>query len=293
MDASPFDRLGIVGLGLIGGSVALAAKRRWPSIHITACDPAPIAREAVAQGLVENMVESPAALSDRDLIVIATPVQKVPGVISELLNAKVQALVTDTGSTKRTVMSAYARLTSGELRRDLAEAASGREGGAAASASGLLFVGGHPVAGSEATGLAAARADLFDGRPWLLVSNTSGTADASSAAQAREMKEAMLATFVVGLGARPEWTDAVTHDRVMAHVNQAPHVVSTALMAAAGTAQDRDDSSWQGVLDTNADFIADALVAIAAKLPTSSRALTETPAVRDLFERAKALKSSH
>jgi prephenate dehydrogenase len=261
VDASPFDRLGIVGLGLIGGSVALAAKRRWPSIRITACDPAPVATEAVTQGVVEKMVESPAQLSDCELIVIATPVQMVPGVIAELSKAQVPALVTDTSSTKRKVM-------------------------AAASASGLLFVGGHPVAGSEAVGLAAARADLFDGKAWLLVSDTSHAPDDN-----RDLKEAMLASFVVGLGARPEWTDAVTHDRVMAHVTQAPHVVSTALMAASGT-ETRQDPSWQGVLDTNADFIAEALVAIAAKLPTSSSALTETPVVRDLFERAKALKSS-
>ena len=278
MVAPPFDRLGIVGLGLIGGSVALGAKRRWPSIRITACDPAPVAREAVSQGLVEAIVESPGEMSDRDLIVIATPVQVVPAVIAALSNAKVPALVTDTGSTKRTVMAA------------------------ARAASGLVFVGGHPVAGSEAVGLAAARADMFDGRPWLLVSSTSPAVDEArggiaaqarvdSAARARETKEAMLATFVVGLGARPEWTDAVTHDRVMAHVNQAPHVVSTALMAAGGAPQDRDNSSWQGVLDTNADFIADALVAIASKLPTSSSALTDTPAVRDIFERAKILRS--
>ena len=262
MDARPFDRLGIVGLGLIGGSVALAAKRRWPSIRITACDPAPVAREALTQGLVEAIVESPSELADRDLIVIATPVQVMPGVIGELSKANVQALVTDTGSTKRTVMAA------------------------AQSASGIVFVGGHPVAGSEARGLAAARADMFDGRPWLLVSSTSSAPD-----EAQEIKESMLATFVVGLGAKPEWTDAVTHDRVMAHVNQAPHVVSTALMAAGGAPQGRADSSWQGVLDTNADFIADALLAIASKLPTSSAALTDTPAVRDIFERAKVLKS--
>ena len=269
MDAPPFDRVGIVGLGLIGGSVALAAKRRWPTINIVACDPAPVAKEAVAQGVVEALVDSPASLSDCDLIVIATPVQIVPGVIAELSSARVPALVTDTGSTKRTVMAA------------------------AQSASGLLFVGGHPVAGSEAAGLAAARADLFDGRPWLFVSSASSSAAQardSRVDQTREIKEAMLASFVVGLGARPEWTDAVTHDRVMAHVNQAPHVVSTALMAAGG--RGGDDPSWQGVLDTNADFIADALVAIAAKLPTSSSALTDTPAVRDLFERAKALKSN-
>ncbi len=259
MDASPFDHVGIVGLGLIGGSVALAAKRRWPSVRIIACDPSPVAQEAVNQKLVEAMVESPAGLSDCELIVIATPVQMVPGVIAELSGANVTALVTDTGSTKRTVMAA------------------------AQSASGLLFVGGHPVAGSDAAGLAAARADLFDGRPWLLVSVASRASD--------EIKEAMLASFVVGLGAKPEWTDAVTHDRVMAHVTQAPHVVSTALMVATGAGADRDDPSWQGVLDTNADFIAEALVAIAAKLPTSSSALTETPAVRDVFERAKALNS--
>jgi prephenate dehydrogenase len=289
VDASPFDRVGIVGLGLIGGSVALAAKRRWPAIRITACDPAPIAREAVTQGLVEAMVDSPAGLAACELIVIATPVQFVPGVLTELAGAKTEALVTDTGSTKRTVMAA------------------------AQSAQELLFVGGHPVAGSEATGLGAARADLFEGRPWLLVSahgtdqargtsadqarvssadhargSSAGQARVNSAGQAREIKEAMLASFVVGLGAKPEWTDAVTHDRVMAHVTQAPHLVATALKPATGG----NDPSWQGVLETNADFIAEALVAVAAKLPTASSALTDTPAVRDLFERASALKSN-
>lgn len=268
MDASPFERVGIVGLGLIGGSVALAAKRRWPSVRLLVCDPAPPASEAVTQGLVEAVVDSAAGLSDCDLVVIATPVQMVPDVIAQLANAKAIGLVTDTGSTKRTVMAAVQ------------------------STPELLFVGGHPVTGVSASGLAAARADLFDGRPWLLVSDTSGATDESRVNrddQAREIKEAMLASFIVGLGAKPEWTDAVTHDRVVAHVSQAPQVVSNALQA--GTAKDDGDPSWQGVLDTNADFIADALLAIAAKLPTSSSALTDTPAVRDLFERAKALKS--
>lgn len=253
MSAPPFERLGIVGLGLVGGSVALAAKRRWPSIKITVCDPAPVALEAVAQGLVTAVVGSPKELAESDLIVIATPVQLVPGIIGQLSEAGVAAIVTDTGSTKRAVMAA------------------------AQSAPSLVFVGGHPVTGSDASGLAAARADLFDGRPWLLV---------SKGHQELEVREAMLASFVVGLGARPEWTDAVTHDRVMAHVNQAPHVVSSALKAEPGWSD-----AWQGILDTNADFIADAVVAIAAKLPTSSSTLTDAPAVRDVFERAKALKA--
>ncbi|MEO6223608.1 MAG: prephenate dehydrogenase/arogenate dehydrogenase family protein [Vicinamibacterales bacterium] len=262
MDAPPFERLGLVGLGLIGGSVALAARRRWPSVRITACDPAPVATEAVSQGLLEAIVESPAGLSECDLIVIATPVQVVTRIFEQLSNARVPALVTDTSSTKRAVMAA------------------------AQSNNGIMFVGGHPVTGSEGSGLAAARADLFDGRPWLLVS-----AAAARPGESRGVKESMLASFVVGLGARPEWTDAVTHDRVMAHVSHAPQVVSSALLAASGAAGVGDSESWRGILETNADFIADALVAIAAKLPTSSSALTDAPAVRDIFERAKALKS--
>jgi prephenate dehydrogenase len=249
VDAPPFERLGIVGLGLIGGSVALAAKRRWPSLRITACDSAPIVAEAVSQGLVEAVVPSAEDLSTSDLIVIATAVQVVPEIVSQLARAGTSALVTDTGSTKRTVMAA-ARMTSS-----------------------LLFVGGHPVAGAGVSGLAAARADLFDGRPWLLVSSHDGGTE--------DVREAMLATFVVGLGAKPEWTDAVTHDRVMAHVSQAPQVLT------ASTGSD----VWRGILETNADFIADALMAIAAKLPTASHALTDAPAVQDVLERARALRA--
>lgn len=238
---------------MVGGSVALAAKRRWPAIQITVCDPAPVVVEAVAQGLVAAVVGTPEELSGNDLIVIATPVQLVPGIVAQLAEVRVAALVMDTGGTKRTVMAA------------------------AQSAPSLAFVGGHPVTGSVESGLAAARADLFDGRPWLLVSGGNLT---------HEVREAMLASFVAGLGARPEWTDAVTHDRVMAAVTQAPHVVSTALRAVP-----ESSDVWQGILDTNADFIADALVAIAAKLPTASSALTDTPAVRDVFERARVLKA--
>lgn len=273
--APPFERVGIVGFGLVGGSVALAARRRWPGLHITACDPAPVTHEAVTQGAITAVVDRIEALAACDLIVIATPVQVVAGVLEALAATGTRALVTDVSSTKRVVMEAAGRTR-------------------------LAFVGGHPVAGSESSGLAAARADLFDGKPWLLVSAGVG-----------EPLEAMLTTFTVGLGAKPSWTDAVTHDRVMAHVSHAPQVVSTALMAASGEAVGSEGVAWsgtgfadmtrlaasssdvwQGILTTNADFIADALKGIAEKLPTSSQALMDAPAVRDLFARAHALKKA-
>lgn len=278
--APPFAHIGIVGLGLIGGSVALAARRAWPSVTISALDPAPITHEAVSQGAITAVVDTVQQLALCDLIIIATPVLLVPSLLGDIGRTGTKALVTDTASTKRVVMDA-ARQTP------------------------LSFAGGHPIAGSEQSGLAAARADLFDDKPWLLVSMR----EADGVVDELEAREAMLTTFTVGLGAKPSWTDAVTHDRVMAHVSHAPQVVSTALMAASGEAVGAEgvewsgrgfadmtrlasssSDVWQGILETNADFIADALAGIAAKLPTSSQALMDAPTVRALFERARALK---
>ncbi len=229
-------------------------------MRITACDPAPITHEAVTQGLVAALVSTPAELSTCDLIIIATPIPAVSGVMGQVSRASRGALVMDVASTKRAVMDA-------------------------AAAARLAFVGGHPVVAAGGSGLGAARADVFDGRPWLLV--TSGRAD--------EAREAMLATFVVGLGARAEWTDAVTHDRVMAHVSHAPHVVSVSLKAATGVfspeSSPRSTNDWDGIVETNADCIADALTALAAKLPESAAALMGTPMVRDIFDRAATLKA--
>jgi prephenate dehydrogenase len=284
MTAPPFERIAIVGLGLIGGSVALAARRRWPTLDITVCDPAPITAEAVTQGLAQRLAE-PEALPPVDLIVIATPVQSVPSVLATLGRSNTRAVVTDVSSTKRVVM-------------------------AAARQTGLTFVGGHPVAGSEQGGLASARADLFDGKAWLLVSPAAAVATTEGPAP-DPAHEAMLTTFVSALGARPSWTDAVTHDKVMAHVSHAPQVISTALMAASADAVGPEGVAWsgkgfadmtrlasspsdiwQGILDTNADFIADALQALAAKLPTSSEALMDAPSVKALFERARELREA-
>lgn len=261
----PFEHIGIVGLGQIGGSVALAARRAWPGLTITALDPSPITDEAVAQGAITARASDIAQLIPCDVIVLAAPLLEIPALIAALGRSGTQALVTDTGNTKRVIM-------------DVARQAP------------LSFVGGHPLAGQDQRmdqpGLAVARADLFDDKPWVLVSARNADALSTVAVgDAHAAREAMLTTFVVGLGAKPSWTDAVTHDRVMAHVSHAPQIVSAALRGASG-----DAGSMTGLVDTNADFIADAVTAIAAKLPTSAQALMDAPLVRAVFERARALK---
>ena len=256
-----FKRVAIVGFGLIGGSIARAASRRWPTILIVPIEP------QAAAGL--------AAVAGADLVVLAAPVLANISLLAELpAHVSPSTIVTDTGSTKRATIAAAQRVPS------------------------VAFIGGHPMAGSERSGRAHARADLFDGRPWLLVH---GSADAGA--------EQRLERFVAGLGAIPLWLDATTHDRVIAYVSHVPQVLAVALMDAAAdrigmsglrasgrafAEMTRLASSpadlWEDILATNADFIGDALDEIVRRFPTSAD-LNERTWVRDIFRRAAAARA--
>ncbi len=176
------------------------------------------------------------------------------------------ALVIDTGSTKRAVIGA-------------------------AHAAGLSrFVGGHPMAGSEQRGPDAARADLFDARPWFLIGDRAQTAAAGG--------------FVQQLGATPVFMhdDGTEHDRLMAAVSHLPQVVATALMSRVGEQVGRDGlnhagtglrdmtrlaaseaSVWESVLATNADALAPLLRDLATDLQQIAGQLDDASATRRLF----------
>ncbi|HSD79546.1 MAG TPA: prephenate dehydrogenase/arogenate dehydrogenase family protein, partial [Solirubrobacteraceae bacterium] len=186
----------VVGVGLIGGSVGLAARRRLGAT-VRGVDPAagdrPLragAVDAMAGGLQE-------ALDGADAAFVCVPVGALAGVVADVLAvAPPGCVVTDVGSTKRAVATA----TTDER-----------------------FVGGHPLAGAEAAGVEHARADLFDQAAWYLTPTpaTSGV-----------LLE-RLHRLLTGLGARPVAIDAETHDRVMAAVSHLPHVVANVLVAQA------------------------------------------------------------
>jgi prephenate dehydrogenase len=265
----PFQRIGVAGLGLIGGSVALAARRRFPDAMVLGCDDGERLTAAHARGAVTTGSTELAELADCDLIVAAVPLGAVAETLAALAATGTRALVTDVGSTKRTIMAA------------------------ARTCTGLRFVGGHPMAGRERPGLAHADAELFVDRPWLLVK---GTADAGD--------EDRLEAFVRALGARPAWMEADAHDRAVAFVSHLPQVLGAALMAAAeagvGDVGPRvagpafgemtrlaasPPAMWESVLAENADFVADALRRFAADLPTAE-ALRSGAWVRDVLTAA-------
>lgn len=208
-----------------------------------------------------------APAADADLIVLAAPI----GGIIELVGAlkpivSTRTLVTDTGSTKAAIV---------------------------ATAAGMRFIGGHPIAGAAASGRGAARADLFAGRPWVL------TPEGETAPGDLER----LRGFVEALGARPQTLGAAEHDRLVAFLSHLPQLVASALMDVVGSGAGTDGLTlagaglrdttrlassppdiWRDIVRTNEANIGpaiDALVAALAELRSNAGS-----ALTDTFERA-------
>src|SRR5688572_26752054 len=215
---------------------------------------------ALEQGAIHHARASVDALTDVDLIVLATPVPVVIDLIRQIGASGFQGIVTDVASTKREVMAA------------------------AASAGLDRFVGGHPMAGRERGGFEHAQSKLFDGRPWFLVAaRTPGVDDAGVRTRCPDCSA--VERLVAGLGATPVLCDADTHDRTVAYTSHLPQLLAVVLMNAAAdecgeaglAAAGRGFSDMtrlaaspldllQGILDSNADFVADAAHALLAHL---------------------------
>jgi prephenate dehydrogenase len=182
----PFRRVAIVGVGLIGGSIAQAARRRWPSIAVLPID----AGDDLAQA------------ATADIVVLAAPVLTNIRLLKRLAEQLLPAvLVTDAGSTKRAIAAAASEIPS------------------------LTFIGGHPMAGAARGGAANARADLFDGKPWILTPSATRSADSV----------ARLESFVAGLGAVAHVMTPELHDRFVGAVSHLPQLTASALMHVVGT----------------------------------------------------------
>jgi prephenate dehydrogenase len=192
-------RVAIVGVGLIGGSVGMAARRRLGAEVLGVDrDPAVLER-AVQRGAIDAAArELP---GDVDLAVVCVGVGDLAQVIATTAGALPDAIVTDVGSVKR-----------------------GLDG----DPPWPNYIGGHPLAGGESAGVEHSREDLFDGATWYLTPRV-GT---------EGVRFERLHRFVAGLGARPAAIEAADHDRIMAAVSHLPHVLANVLVAQAAAALD-------------------------------------------------------
>jgi prephenate dehydrogenase len=273
-DDPPFQHIAIVGFGLIGGSVALGVRERWPSVRIAAVDRQAVLAHAAGSGAIDRAAQSVAELSGSELLVLAAPVEQNVGLLHEArARLDADAVITDVGGTKRDIVQAARAL----------------------SASGATFVGGHPIGGAERGGFSFARADLFRGRPWVFTP----ISEVSSPAVER------LFAFAAGLGARPTTMDAAEHDRVMAFLSHLPQLTASVLMDTVGDAvgasglrlagrglvdTTRLASSpadiWRGVCASNADVIGTALDALIGRLTELRAGLDRGDAVERIFDEA-------
>ncbi len=200
--APPFERIAIVGFGLIGGSIALAIRERWQSGLIIAIDRKDVLEAAMRRYAADVGGDDLDMAGDADLIILAAPVlQNIAALERLACVVPGEALVTDVGSTKAATMHAAARLPAR-----------------------LCFIGGHPLAGAAVGGLDAARADLFAGRPWILTPPGGATAP----------DVGKLEAFVAALGAQPVSMDAARHDRLVGYLSHLPQLAASALMHVVG-----------------------------------------------------------
>jgi prephenate dehydrogenase len=195
-------RLAVVGTGLIGASVALAA-RRGGVPTVVGWDPdAEFLGIAAERGAVDAVSGLDEAAAGADLVVVAAPVGDLPQAVRDVLErAPDAATVTDVGSTKRPVSAA----AGGDSR----------------------FVGGHPICGAETRGPERATADLFDGATWFLTP--------TAATEPERLR--LVHGFVAGLGARPVAIGPDAHDRLVAVTSHLPHVLANVLLNQAGSAR--------------------------------------------------------
>jgi prephenate dehydrogenase len=246
-------RVAVLGVGLIGGSIGLAARRRLDAEVVGfGRSPERLAR-AVELGALDRAADSLVeACEDADLIFCAGPVASLPEQASAALAASgPEAVVSDVGSTKGELVAAL-----GDDER---------------------FIGGHPLAGAETAGVENAREDLFEGARWYLTPT-----ERSSGLLYDRLQRA-----VAGLGARPQAIDAATHDRVMATISHLPHVVANALAAEAAETLTRDSERlpevgpsfrdttrvagsnpaiWADIFASNSDAVAASVESVARRL---------------------------
>lgn len=216
-----FSRIAVLGTGLIGGSFALAVRRAVPGVRIVGWDKRSVLERALELRVVnEAEPELPAALKGADLVYIALPVGLAIERLPEIArHVSANALVTDACSTKRAICATAAKSFSNEV----------------------IFLGGHPMAGSELSGIDSADAALFEGAKYALIAADDGSIS-SEPISSVEQTDARIANFVglvEAVGARPVWIDAATHDRAAAFVSHLPQLASIALAGVTREATDQ------------------------------------------------------
>ena len=280
------ERVAIIGIGVIGGSLALAWKERVPKLHVTGFDQPEVLEQAVRRGVIDHKAISLAsAVRGADAVFLAVPLDVTESVMASIAPyLDPHTIVTDVGSVKQPVIQAAKRLLPDSI----------------------CFIGGHPMTGSEQSGLDGADAFLFENALYILCPD--GLEDS--------VNYSVLTDLVEGTGARVLSMNVLEHDRIVAYVSHLPQLLATALVntvadqnqinsltlkLAAGGFRDmtRIASSpfnmWAPVLEGNKEDVDIALGALVNSLNSIRKQLREggdIQGLRPIFEKACTVREA-
>jgi prephenate dehydrogenase len=278
---APLRRVSIIGLGLMGGSLAMALRRAHLAEHITGCGRAVLCERGIGEGFLDAGTQSATeAASAADYVFLCTPVETSLALLEQIAPClREGALVSDVGSTKQSFAAAARRIFG--------------------SRAAARVLPGHPLAGRELSGLEHASADLYEGCLWVLTpleESPSWTPPQQALVGALE-----------GIGARVVRTTPAEHDRVLAYTSHLPQMLSTALALTLAETFEPGDAAlaihagglrtmlrlassepkmWEQIAASNRDNIAAALEQMEAVLGKMRQTLGQ-PEFRAEFERAR------
>jgi prephenate dehydrogenase len=266
----------IFGVGLIGGSFALALRKAGFSGRILGVSSPGTLRSALDLHVIDEGLPGRQAARTADLIYLSQPILKILEILPELNDwVRPEALITDAGSTKRAIVARAAKVISR-----------------------CQFLGGHPLAGREQRGVEAAEPQLFEGRPYVLTPESEGELETDNARQ--------LLHWIVKIGASPVILQSEKHDRIVAYTSHLPQLASTGLAALLDGRKEPQtgvfgpalvDSTrlalspfdvWGDILTTNREPIDEALRAYISKLEELRENLNSSE-MRDQFTRGAHL----
>jgi cyclohexadieny/prephenate dehydrogenase len=280
----PFSRVAIIGLGLIGSSVARAVRAAMPTVRLTGSDADPAVRARVVQlDLVDDVADSAGtAVVDADLVILCVPVGAMAGVAADIAaELSPGAVISDVGSVK------------GQVLADLT-----------AALPGVAIIPAHPVAGTENSGPDAGFASLFRNR-WCIVT----PADDAEPVAVERVK-----AFWTALGSNVEVMDARHHDLVLAVTSHLPHLIAYTIVSTASDLEDvtrsevikysaggfrdftriaaSDPTMWRDVFLSNKEAVLETLQRFSEDLSALQRAIrwNDGDTLHNLFTRSRAVR---